>query len=392
MEASFKTKGYVIDPSEQPSHPARWFMRENIAAVISWAVFCYIQLIATWQQYHDTPLAVVATAVGSLVFLALFFQVQHHKQSALPWLGLTCMWLIMSSFAVLTPQGFAPGFAVLWGVLLPWFVPVRWLYWMLIPSLTPVLLGFALNGLSQNDVMMVLVCGTFQFFGMFAMSKARDEQLARAELWHIHQQLVEAQSQLATQAADAERLRIARDLHDSLGHHLTALVIQLQVTSFQSTAEQKPQIERCQQLAKQLLQEIRYSVSQLRDPRHTPLARQLQQLQGESPELAIELQLAADLTISPLASAVLFRVCQEAITNSRRHAGASQCRIDCWRHGNQVQLRYTDNGQLTSTPLVEGNGLRGMRERLEQANGCLLLSYEQGHVQLDAILHDPVTP
>ena len=118
---------------------------------------------------------------------------------------------------------------------------------MIIPALAPsVLMSIYLN--SHNSAyLMLLVCGTFQFFAIFAMSKARSESLAREALAITHQQLLDAQNKLAEQAADAEMLRIARDLHDSLGHHLTALVIQLQVAEYQADQAHQPQLQHCHQ-------------------------------------------------------------------------------------------------------------------------------------------------
>jgi len=364
----------------------RWFYKENIAAIVSWAAFAYIQQAAVIHHLGLTSWQSLLSAGSLLLFLGLFFYNQRQKQQQAPWLGLTAMWLCMSISAWLVPDGFAPGLGVLWVCLLPWFVPSRFLYWMLVPSLLPVLVVMALDGLTQSDVLMVLVCGTFQYFAMFAMSKAREENIAREELSRTHQQLIQAQSILAKQAADSERLRIARDLHDSLGHHLTGLVIQLQVATHQADDNLKPVLHSCQQQAKQLLQDIRYTVSHLRQPTQPHLALQLRALQPTLPDLTMELAIPADIPTDPLCHAVLFRVCQEALTNSRRHAKASACCIEVWQHQQQLMLRYRDNGRLATWPLIEGNGLQGMRERVEQAGGQLLFSQQQQHLQIDVSL------
>lgn len=353
--------------------PAHWFYKENIAAFLSWTVFSYIQLRSAALEFGVPSWQLIVTAVCLLWFILLFFSCQQRKQQT-PWMALIGMWLLMSVAALLVPSGFAPGFGVLWVCLLPWFVPQRFLYFMLIPSLLPVAVAMALDGFSSNEAMMLLVCGTFQFFAIFAMSKAREENIARESLALAHEQLLQAQTLLASQAADAERLRISRDLHDSLGHHLTGLVIQLQVASYQAAPEQKAQLQLCQQQAKQLLHDIRHTVSQLRAPQHPQLALQLKALQQSMPDLTMELRIPAGLPHSPLANAVLFRVCQEALTNSRRHGKATHVTIEVWQHQQQVFLRYQDDGQLTHWPLEEGNGLTGMRERVLEAGGQILLS------------------
>lgn len=366
--------------------PHGWFYKENIAAFLSWLVFAYIQQHAAIDDFGLWSWQSAVTALCMVVFVVLFFSCQRQQQHAAPWTSLSIMWLAMTCTAFIVPSGFAPGLGVLWVCLLPWFVPSRWLYWTLVAALGPVVIAMALDGLTAPEIMMLLVCGSFQFFAIFAMSKAHEEKMARDSLAIAHQQLLQAQTQLAQQAADAERVRIARDLHDSLGHHLTGLVIQLQVATYQANPELKPVLDGCQQQAKQLLHDIRHTVSQLRQPHHPNLAMQLRALQQSMPDVQLHLQIPAELALPPFQCAVLFRVCQEAITNSRRHAQARHVWIDVWQHHQQLCLRYVDDGCTATWPLVEGNGLQGMRERVEEAGGRLFFSKPNGALQIDVTL------
>lgn len=392
------TDSVIAQPAAAPAtvHPARWLQKENLAAVLSWLVFAYIQQSTAMQLYGNWHPLSLLCAASLLLFIGLFFYCQSCEEHATPWAGLVMMWAALTTTAVLAPNGFAAGLGVLWCCLLPWFVPARWLYLMILPALLPVLIMQSLDGLRLGEGLMILVCGTFQFFAMFAMSKAREEKLAREALAQTHHALLAAQSQLATQAADAERLRIARDLHDSLGHHLTALVIQLQVAGYQSsqlsatdtannTAQQAltGHIQHCHDLAKQLLQEIRHTVSQLREPALPLLALQLKALAQNVPLLQLNLQIPPGLPADPLSTALLYRVSQEAITNTVRHSGATSAQLQIWQYKDQLYYRYRDNGQLPQWPLLEGNGLTGMRERIEQAGGSLLLSNPQQQLQID---------
>jgi signal transduction histidine kinase len=381
MDIVLKHQGRSEDPQRRS-----WFAKENWAAIITWAAFSYIQVTAVIQSHGLASWQTAAIMLSLLLFIVLFLTSQRDLTLRQQWLQLGSMWLVLALNSALVSDGFTPGLAVLWVALLPWFVPERWLYWMIVPALAPHALVSLLDQPHIGDFIMLLTCGTFQFFAIFAMSKARSESLAREALALTHQQLLDAQGKLAEQAADTERLRIARDLHDSLGHHLTALVIQLQVAEYQADKTHQPQLQHCHQLAKQLLQDIRHSVSQLREPQKPHLASQCRALAQNFPQLKLQCNISADLALDPLSTALLFRVCQEALTNSIRHAAATEASIEVWQHGSNVHLRYLDNGQCPQWPLQEGNGLQGMRERIEEAGGKLLLSRSAQSLQIDVEL------
>jgi len=376
-------------PTDTPQPWWRTFLqKENLAALISWAAFSWIQMRGVINNYDLYSWHALSVGASLLLFLGLFIAAQDKTPDKSQYLRLGLMWLLLVVNAVLVPYGFTPGLAVLWVALLPWYVPKQYLYWMIIPALAP---SLAMTIYLQGDngfYLMLLVCGTFQFFAIYAMSTARAETLAREALAITHQQLLNAQGKLAEQAADGERLRIARDLHDSLGHHLTALVIQLQVAEYQADNAHKTQLAHCHQLAKQLLQDIRHSVSQLREPQKPHLASQCRALAQNFPQLALDCRISADLELDPLSTSLMFRVCQEALTNSIRHGHASTASVEVWRHQQQLHLRYLDNGRCTQWPLQEGNGLRGMRERIEEAGGLLLLSQQQQALQIDVTFRE----
>lgn len=378
IEKRIENTGIVMS-SARPYQP-RWFDKENWAAIITWLAFSAVQIRASSFSHGAFTLATAVVTLSLLWFIVCFLQAQSGEHNRSNYLRLGLMWLTIALNEIVVPNGFTPGLAVLWVALLPWYLPERWVYWSIIPALFPFALMMLIEGSNINSLLMLVVCGTFQFFAIFAMSKARSESLARQALALTHEQLIAAQSRLSLQAADDERLRISRDLHDSLGHHLTALVIQLQVAEYQAADPQKPQLAHCHQLAKQLLHEIRHAVSQLRQPMLPNLAEQCRILASNFPQLSLQSRIATDLALDPVSTTLLAKVTQEAVTNSARHGQATSAEVSVWQHQASVCYRYSDDGVLASWPLVEGNGLTGMRERIEQAGGKLYLS-AQAHAK-----------
>ncbi|MDX1677138.1 histidine kinase dimerization/phosphoacceptor domain-containing protein, partial [Arsukibacterium sp.] len=98
-----------------------------------------------------------------------------------------------------------------------------------------------------------LLYGCFHLFAVLVQSASRNAEAAKEELEQKHQQLLATQQLLQAASRQSERTRIARNLHDLVGHHLTALTIQLQVASHLTAGEAKKQVDNCHQLAKLLL-------------------------------------------------------------------------------------------------------------------------------------------
>jgi len=195
------------------------------------------------------------------------------------------------------------------------------------------------------------------------------EESRNATLW-AKAQLEGSQHLLSETARIGERLRISRELHDSIGHHLTGLSINLEVASQLSTEPALTPIRRAQLVAKILLAETREVLSSLRSEQSADLKPALEQLCGAMKRPACHLDIAGDLGLGPAASRALFRCAQEAMTNAARHSGASQFWLKIERREGRVLFEARDDGR-TRTEIVPGNGLRGMRERLKELDGDL---------------------
>lgn len=198
--------------------------------------------------------------------------------------------------------------------------------------------------------------------GMMVMHYTQRRRLSR--------RLLQTQSELARMAQIAERERIARDLHDLLGHTLSVIVLKSELAS--RLAESDParavdEIRDVERISRDALTQVRAAV---RGYRTTGLAAEVETARKALQTAGIELE--CDLHPGPLPAAqegVLALAIREACTNVVRHAKATRCRLALRRGPGQFELEIVDDGQ-GGTPR-EGSGLSGMRERVEALGGTL---------------------
>jgi len=217
----------------------------------------------------------------------------------------------------------------------------------------------------------------FELFAFVAVRIAHREATARVALAEANAELKVTSGLLELSSRTEERLRIARDLHDLLGHHLTALSLNLEVASHLAGGEAKASIEKSQAITKDLLADVRAVVSRLRADEPVDLAKAINALRDVivTPALHIEFENVA-VKDSAVAEVAL-RAVQEIVTNAVRHSGARNLwlRLSTSDHALDVDAR--DDG--AGTDHIElGNGLRGIRERVEQVNGTLEVSSMRG--------------
>jgi signal transduction histidine kinase len=183
-------------------------------------------------------------------------------------------------------------------------------------------------------------------------------------------------AEVASLAAANERNRLAREIHDTLGHYLTVIHVQLEAARAVIRADPDRgllAISRAQALAKDGLTAVRQSVKALRED--TPvagIAEQLASLVSAVRDEGLETSFAA--TGAPRAvraevALALHRTALEALTNVRRHAAATRVALTLnFRPEGRVHLRVEDDGRGAGG-LEGGFGLRGIRERAEQLGG-----------------------
>lgn len=233
--------------------------------------------------------------------------------------------------------------------------------------LSAVLMVLAPNSLGVAES---VIFGGFQIYAFLTAYVALRETRARYELLRTNAELKTTQLLLAQSVRVGERVRISRELHDVLGHDLTALSLHLEI------ARNAPQtvcqdINSAQSIAKELLKKLRDVVSLVRGDDRASLASLLQTLAVNGPQLKVHLNIEGNLEAADASRAhTLVRCLQEIITNARRHSGASNLWLDIKRQGNSVVAHARDDGHGADN-LRFGHGLTGMSERLEEFGGSL---------------------
>lgn len=212
--------------------------------------------------------------------------------------------------------------------------------------------------------------GLFHLFAVITTHRANREQALREETAQLNRELVATRELLLQSSRQNERLRIARDLHDLLGHHLTALILNLEVATHITEGKGQQKVEQALALGKLLLGDLRTAVSELREDDSINLQQALHALVQDTPRLQIALDLqTSDVHDVAIAEAIL-RCTQESLTNCLRHSNATHCAITLSRDANALTLRIQDNGS-TVTDIKPGNGIKGMMERIADLGGTL---------------------
>ena len=199
-------------------------------------------------------------------------------------------------------------------------------------------------------LLLIVLVGVGNHFGAVAHCTGEKLRLADDEIEHL--------------AKVAERERIARDLHDLLGHTLSLITLKAELA--RKLVDRDPQRAKQEMLdvehtSRAALADVREAISGYRgEGLAAELIRARKTL--ETAGIAVDSDVA-ELPLSPAQETVLALALREAVTNVVRHAQARQCSVRLQRESDLCTLEIADNGCGADAP--EGNGLRGMRERLE---------------------------
>ena len=246
-------------------------------------------------------------------------------------------------------------------------------------------LPFLLRGRWIDAVALALIYGTGIVFVVVFTRMAASEREARNSLAEANQLLRDHASQVEELATTKERNRLAREIHDSLGHYLTVVNVQIGAARTVLDKDRPRALEhlsKAQSLTQEGLAEVRHSVATLRaSPTESrPLREALQLLvnQWRAADLNANLRLSGTLrSLTPQTNLTLYRAAQEALTNVAKHANASRVDVLLDYEQNRIRLTIRDNG-VGSNSSEGGFGLLGIRERVQILDGVVHVNTSLG--------------
>jgi signal transduction histidine kinase len=232
----------------------------------------------------------------------------------------------------------------------------------------------------------------FQLFAAFVSRAAYVAEESRLDVLRSNRELQAARALVAEGARAQERLRLSRELHDIAGHKLTALKLQLSLATRTQVSSASATLAQCLTLSDELLSDIRMVVSALRQGDTIDLRTALLALNPAVASVSVKFNVEPGAVVSDIAKAeALLRCAQEGLTNALRHGGATEILVTLARNDEELVLSVEDNGAGFQSPAPPaGNGLRGLRERLEEFQGVISLDRRtpRGCV-LRAVLPEP---
>lgn len=238
--------------------------------------------------------------------------------------------------------------------------------------------SFVLSYLFFTLMVFVTTAFFFNYSRMLSEERSRLDSLNR-DLKHANELLEEKNRKIKELAVYEERNRIAREIHDSVGHNLTGLIMNLDLCS--KLADLEPagvssQLFKCKEIARECLGDIRRSVQALK-PQSVeilPLVKSIEELVSEAKQkfnIAIYLDVKGNIfNTVPDFNIVVYRAIQEAITNSVRHGHATRVDVVINYTEPEFSLFIKDNGTGAKN-FTPGNGLTGMIERTGEFGGSI---------------------
>lgn len=274
------------------------------------------------------------------------------------------------------------------------FEPREWAAWIAAFVALTFLYFLSTHGWQNGLINAIIYAGAYYFFATFAKSMA-DARKAEAEsqrlldeLLAAHQQLQDYANQVEELAIVEERSRLAREMHDTVGHRLTVSAVQLEAAQrlfAKEPARAEQMVGTVREQIGEALAELRQTVAALRAPVEEDLCldvslQRLVEQFWQGTGIMVELEMPAELPeLPPQHRRALYRAAQESLTNVQRHAQAKNVWMQLQRQDGAIVLYVSDDGVGIPPKLEPGGfGLKGLQERAAQLGGQFHLSPRPG--------------
>ncbi|MFU2509702.1 MAG: sensor histidine kinase [Pseudoalteromonas prydzensis] len=355
----------------------RFISIETFAAIITWAVVSGSAIWLMLQSDGFSVLDLSAVVVCFLIFISCFLIANADYEVRLNTLlkrGLLfAQYAALLIVAIFVPYTYIAILSTIWCAQLPYFMRLSYAICLSFLCLLPLFLIFSFYWHQEGSLLTGILFWTFNLFALVVMNSTRKESVAREQSDALNRELIATQTLLNEAAKQAERVRIARNIHDLLGHHLTALTINLQVAYRTAEGPVQDNIKQCHDLSKLLLSDVREAVSEIREKSAIEITQTLQALVSNVPQLTIHLNIVDAIMINDVKTAdTLLRCTQECVTNTLKHSQASELTINLTDKDKVIYLTIFDNAHHNTTKsLVYGNGLKGIQERVNELSGSV---------------------
>ena len=338
--------------------------REHGWAPYAWLIFLsffYFQPVLAHGGLKEWLITVSAT----VVFLALYFGIF--------WVKPPITYILLASMAAMGMAlgSFNPG-ACVFIIFTSSFIP-----WVSETSKRAIVAFAVLLALLGLDVLLFHPPTSFWLTALVVTLGAGGSNIHFAEKNRADYKLRLAQGEVEHLAKVAERERIARDLHDVLGHTLSVIVVKSTLAGKlldKHPERAKSEIADIEKVSREAMAEIRNT---LRGYSTYKLSEEIQRAESALSSAGVILQSeTAEIDLTPAQESVVALIMREAVTNVVRHAQAKTCMLRLAANNGDCVFEIQDDGRGGS--LLEGNGLRGMRERVEALGGTITRDMSAG--------------
>jgi len=369
----------------------RWFFLNHTRLLRYAGFFTYLSagtpLVTNWaverlNQLQSPNFALLLWTLSYLVFGLMYWLLTHdigsRRYLALKLPGLALMTAAAIAVGWYSHSGLSAMLMVVASVALPWLLPL-WpgVFWLVLQHLSLVAIFATFPEYDHSITVSFIQASIYLGISVlvFVTSTVAVQQTEQREVQRrLNSELRATRAMLAESTRIAERMRIARDLHDLIGHHLTALSLNLEVASHLTNQAAAEHVHKAQATAKHLLADVREAVSELRQDDAIDLTQALQSLVEGVPGLHVHIVMPPRFSVEdPRRAQVLLRCVQEILTNTARHAAARNLWLNfAYADANLLGLHARDDGRGAAN-FAPGNGLAGMHERLYEFGGSVTI-------------------